>query len=357
MSHKQAPARTLFDEQIVLEKLSKLKDPLERLSAVVNFELFRPKLEELLKKEPKGKGGRPPYDYVLMFKILILQRYYNLSDDNMEFHLLDRMSFKRFLDIDLAHHIPDSKTIWHFREQLSKKEGGVNVLFDLFTSLLERSGLIGHEGKMIDASFVEVPRQRNNREDNKTIKEGEIPKEWMTPQKKHKLPQKDTDARWTKKSNQTFYGYKDHVKADTKSKIITKYTATSANVHDSQVLDELLDEKDRGQPCYADSAYTGPANEEVIQKHEMINKVCEKGTRNHPLTHTQKTSNKKKSKVRARVEHIFGFIENSMNRCYIRSIGMRRATSTIGLMNLTYNMFRSVQLCKLKGNIALLPIK
>jgi IS5 family transposase len=359
MSRKQIAPRTLFDEQYVLEKLSKLKDPLESLSKVVDFEIFRTKLEELLRKKPKGKGGRPAYDYVLMFKILILQRYYNLSDDNMEFQILDRMSFRRFLGVDLAHDIPDSKTIWHFREQLGKQEahlsegqGGIKALFDHFTSLLEQVGFIAHEGKMVDASFVEVPRQRNSREENKDIKSGQLPEEWEKETHRHKRPQKDIDARWTKKNNQTFYGYKDHVKADTKSKVVTDYRVTQASVHDSQTLEGLLDKKDAGQPCYADSAYCGPDNEQAITKYQMVNKVCEKGKRNTPLTEQQKQSNQEKSKTRARVEHIFGFIENSMGGSYIRSIGLVRAKANIGLMNLTYNLFRTVQLCKIHGRSA-----
>ncbi|MFT6865889.1 MAG: IS5 family transposase [Cyclobacteriaceae bacterium] len=348
MLRKHTSPRTLFDEQNLLDKLSKLKDPLERLSAIIDFEVFRPELESLLKKEAKGRGGRPPCDYLLMFKILILQRYYNFSDDNMEFQILDLMSFKRFLGVDLAHYIPDSKTIWHFRERLSKKEGGVKRLFDYFTSLLEKQGLVAHEGKMIDASFVEAPRQRNSREENKEIKAGSQLEGWGKQENKHKVAQKDIDARYTKKNNQLFYGYKDHVKADTQSKIITNYTVTSAFVHDSQTLEVLLNKKDMNQPFYAESAYTGTDHEQTISIYKMINEVCKKGTRNHPCTEKQKQSNRKKSKTRARVEHIFGFLENNMNGSHIRSIGIRRADA-IGLMNLTYNLFGTAQLYKING--------
>ncbi len=346
MSRKQPAPRTLFDEQNVLDKLSKLKDPLERLSGIIDFEIFRPKLEELLKKEPKGRGGRPPYDYVLMFKVLILQRYYNLSDDNMEFQVLDRMSFKRFLGVDMAQSIPDSKTIWLFKERLGK-EDGIKVLFDHFTRCIESEGFIAHEGKMIDASFVEVPRQRNSREENQQIKEGKTPGAWDS--KPHKKRQKDVDARWTKKNGQAYYGYKDHVKADTQSKVVTDYAVSTASEHDSQLLEGLLDQKDCHQPCYADSAYAGGPIEKVMEEFQMENQVCEKGTRGRPLTEEQKEANQVKSKTRARVEHIFGFIENSMGGSTIRSIGMVRAKTHIGLMNLTYNIFRIGQLCRIQG--------
>jgi len=334
-----------WDHDIRMSKLSQLGDPLERLNEGVEFEIFRTLLEERLSKLAKGKGGRPPYDYVLMFKILILQRYYNLSDDQVEYQINDRLSFMRFLNLTIADDIPDSKTVWHFREQITDL-GLVEELFDLFLKELESLNLIVNEGKIIDASFVEVPRQRNNREENAMIKKGDIPESFQS--NPHKLSQKDTDARWTKKNNVSYFGYKDHVKQDAKSKLILKYMVTDASVHDSQATDSLLDkEKDRGEDFYADSAYSGEPQEKIISENELNNKVCEKGTRNHPLTEEQIENNREKSKVRSRVEHIFGFMEMSMNQMYIQCIGIKRATAIIGLMNLTYNMYRKIQILTL----------
>lgn len=340
MSYKTNHARGFFDEEFRLEKLNEQKDPLVKLQERIDFELFRPMLEEALNKE-KGTGGARPYDYVMMFKILILQRYNNISDDKMEFAMLDRLSFMRFLGLTLSDKVPDAKTIWLFREHLTKKNLA-EKLFELFLKELQRKGLIANEGKLVDASFVEVPIQRNSREENKKIKEGEIPEQWK--EMPDKLSQKDTDARWTKKDGQSYYGYKDHIKADTKSKLIETYEVTDASVHDSQPTEELLSEKDEGQPLNADSAYSGEPVKEIVEKKKMKNQIHEKGYRNQPLTKEQKEHNRIKSKTRARVEHIFGFIENSMNGSFIRSIGIRRATAIIGLMNLTYNMFRAIQL-------------
>ena len=330
-----------FDQDIRLSKLTSLGDPLERLNKGIDFEDFRDILETNLTKLAKGKGGRPPYDYVMMFKILILQRYYNLSDEQVEYQINDRMSFMRFLDLTIADDVPDSRTVWKFREQLTDLEL-IEPIFNLFLKKLETLGLVVNEGKIIDASFVEVPRQRNSREENKKIKNNEIPDEWKN--KPRKLSQKDTDARWTKKNNKNFFGYKNHVKTDSKSKIITKFKVTTANIHDSQTLDNLLDSKDKGEDFYADSAYTGAEQEKIISKKEVINKVHEKGYKNKPLTDEQKEKNRTKSKVRARVEHIFGFMENSMHGMRIRSIGFKRAEAIIGLSNLVYNMFRKIQL-------------
>jgi IS5 family transposase len=125
---------------------------------------------------------------------------------------------------------------------------------------------------------------------------------------------------------------------------------TAASVHDSNATDLLLDDRDKDEEFYADSAYSGVPQEAIIATKEMVNRVCEKGARNRPLTHEQKAANTEKSRVRSRVEHIFGFMENSMNAMYIQCIGIRRATAVIGLMNLTYNMFRKIQLIALSGD-------
>ena len=262
-----------FDQDIRLTKLSELGAPLEKLNLGIDFDIFRDLLEERLKIEPKGKVGRPRYDYVLMFKISLLQQYYGLSDDQAAFQINDRLSFMRFLDLSIADDIPDSKTIWNFSEKL-KDLVFVKGLFELFLKELNRLGLIINEGKIIDASFVEAPRQRNSRDDNKHIKTtGTAPKSWDN--KTNKKRQKEIDARWTKKNFQNYYGYKNHAKIDGKSKLKETYTVTDASVHDSQELDNLLNEKDKGQDLYADSGYVG--KEDILKKQEVVDKIHEKG--------------------------------------------------------------------------------
>ena len=333
--------RGLFDEQIRLEKLSKKKDPLEQLVSHIDFEFFRKPLENFFEKDvDRSKGGRPAYDYVLMFKILILQRYYNISDDATEYAILDRLSFMRFLGLGLNDPVPDAKTVWLFRDKIT--DGGmIEKLFRLLDKQLDSDGIIVHKGKLVDASIVEVPVQRNSREENKELKEGNIPENW----EENKLRQKDTAARWTSKNGEDYFGYKNHIKADSKTKIITDYRTTPANVHDSEVLEELLDKKeDSDQPLYADSAYRSQAIEKICEKKNIESRIHEKGYRNNPLTKRQQQRNRKKSKTRVRVEHIFGFITNSMNGMYLHYRNFIRNQAGIGLMNITYNLFRLVQL-------------
>lgn len=336
-----------IDETERLDKLTKLGDSLERLNKVIDWNMFAQILNRAFAKESKGTGGRPPYKYIMMFKVLILQRIYNISDDQTEYQINDRMSFMRFLGLSLEDTVPDAKTIWLFRDSLAKAEV-MPELFNLFNKQLESKHIITHTGTIVDATFVEAPRQRNTKDENKGIKAGEIPEEWKTPKNIHKLRQKDTDARWTKKNKETYYGYKDHAKVDKDSKIITDYSVTAASVHDSQEIIGLLDESDK--VIYGDSAYSGePIAKQLPESIE--NQIHEKGYRKHPLSEEQKVENKKKSKIRVRVEHVFGFMTGSMNGITLRSIGMQRARFNIGLTNLAYNLCRYEIILRKNGGL------
>jgi IS5 family transposase len=335
-------SRGLFDEQFRLDKIGKQNEPLIKLQAHIDFEIFRKPLGEHFELgKDRSQGGRPSFDHLMMFKILILQRYYNLSDDSMEYAILDRLSFMRFLGLTIADKVPDAKTIWNFKNELAKSKV-VEQLFSLLDTTLTKRGVILNKGRMVDASIVEVPIQRNSRDENQQLNEGTVPQDWKDQE--NKLRQKDVDAKWVTHNGKSYYGYKDHVKADEHTKLITGYKVTPANVHDSEMIGSLLDKRDRGQKIYADSAYRSEKIEQGLSGKDMTSMIHEKGYRNKPLTKAQQKRNKRKSKTRARVEHIFGFMTNSMNRMYIRCRNFVRAEATIGLMNLTYNLFRLTQI-------------
>lgn len=334
----------LFDYEFQLEKVNQHNPPLQKLDAVIDWEMFREALGNAFVIEAKGPGGRPPFDKLMMFKIIILQRYYNLSDEQTEFQIKDRLSFQQFLGLQIGDKVPDEKTIWLFKEQLKEKELS-KQLFEMFTQVLISNGIIAKEGSIVDASFVNVPRNRNTREENNTIKQGTIPESFEENQAK--LSQKDTDARWVTKNKERHYGYKNHVNADAKTKLITKFTTSSANVHDSQRACELIDHTDKR--LYADSAYISQDIENKIWLKGIKSFIHERAYRNKPLTFEQETKNTLKSKIRSRVEHIFGYMTNSMNNgLNLKVIGKKRIDSTIALLNLTYNLFRYEQLVRLK---------
>jgi len=349
--YKQRGSIGLFDKEETTVKLSKLGNPLEKLHKVIDFEMFRPEIEgNMLNHDKKSNAGCKPYDVVMMFKIILLKRFYNLSDEQAEYQITDRLSFREFLGLSSGDRVPDARSIWLFQDNLIQKNLE-ETLFEQFRRHLDNLGLYVNEGKIIDASFVEVPRQRNKKEENEKIKSGEGTDLWNDHP--HKKRQKDIDARWTEKRGEKFYGYKDHAKIDTKSKLIDTYEVTSAEVHDSQPTEKLLREEDRGQELHADSAYIGEPIDNILKDKGIIPQIIERAFKGKPLTDEQKEHNRIKSKTRCRVEHAFGFVTNSMNDFYIQSIGFQRAKGVIGLINLVYNMCRYEQIVRLN----LLPIR
>ena len=330
----------MFDVEFRLEKIDSNGDPLVALNQLIDWEMFRPELMKLRDKERKSNAGAKGYDLVLMFKILVLQSLYNLSDAAMEMQMLDRLSFMRFLGLGIGDKVPDEKTIWLFREQL-KEAGLIEKLFSRFDTYLRKSGFTARKGQIIDASIVEVPRQRNTRDENEKIKKGEKIEGW----KDAKRRQKDTDARWTKKNDVNHYGYKNHVQVDAKNKFVRDWKVTDASVHDSNVFTELLDPDNSSADVYADSAYRSGESLEGLKELGYREHIQRKGSRNHPLTEWEKQGNLTRSKTRCRIEHVFGAQLQKAGSLILRTIGMARAVVKIGFRNLAYNIQRFTTLC------------
>ena len=332
---------TFFGDHAALESLTQHGDRLVELSKYIRWEPLVTVAEKIWRAgaDKKAPCGPKPWAAEVMVRVLVLKRLYNLSDEQMEYQLRDRLSFLRFAGLGLGDAVPDSRTIWLYADQLAKADGA-RELFEAFNGQLAERGLLVKEGMMVDATFVEVPRQRNSREDNVKIKQGETPDEWL--KQPRKLAQKDVDARWTKKNNQSFYGYKDHVKVGAKTKLIHAFSVTAASTHDSQAMPELVCAGDSA--VHADSAYAGQPIEADLLAKGVHNYIHEKGTAAAELTEAQLTSNARKSKTRARVEHPFAFMEKSLGRIYNRCIGRVRNEYQIGMMNLCYNLCRCVQL-------------
>ena len=336
-----------FDLSDRYASLDAKRDPLVEIDAVVPWEEFRPVLERVWRKpegERKSRAGRKPMDVVVMFKTLVLGALYNLSDDQIEYQVRDRLSFMRFLGLGLEDRVPDAKTVWLYREGLVQA-GMVEVLFNQFDGYLARQGYIARGGQILDASIVPVPRNRNTREENAAIKAGEVPEDWAD--KPTKLRQKDLDARWTKKNGQSHYGYKNHVNVDRRHKLIRRYHVSDAALHDSQAVDHLLMRGNTGSDVWADAAYRSEEMEAKLRARGLKSRIHRKGKRGKPLGEQGKASNRTKSSIRVRVEHVFGAQTNDMGGTLVRTIGMVRARARIGIKNLTYNMRRLVQLRRL----------
>jgi IS5 family transposase len=257
---------SFFDLEERLAGLSAKGDGLERLSAVIDFELFRPELERAVPRADRSQGGRPPFDHVLMFKVLVLQTQNNLSDERTEFYLRDRLTWMRFLGLGLGDAVPDANTIWTFREGLTKA-GAVERLFELFDRQLRAAGYLAMSGQLVDASIVAAPKQRNTKAEKQAIKEGRIPEGWKD--KPAKLRQKDRDARWTIKYTKAkpredgqpqvdlaipSFGYQNHVGADRRHRLIRTWRVTDAAAHAGARLGELLDPNNTASDASAASA-------------------------------------------------------------------------------------------------------
>jgi len=343
----------LFDLDERYAALSKSGDPLERLSAVVDFEMFRAELDRALARSDRSRGGRPPFDAVLMFKTLILQSLYGLADEQTEFQIRDRLSFMRFLGLDLHGRVPDARTIWLFREHLTKARA-VEALFARFDAHLRDSGYLAMGGQMIDASIIEAPRQRNTDAEREDLKAGRIPEDWKA--KPAKLRQKDRDGRWTLKRGRRkrrpdgtlmmeiatpAYGYKSHVSADRRHRFIRKWTVTDAARHDGRELPGLLDKANTGSNVWADTAYRSAKNERRIARAGLVSKVHFRKPPGKPMPEPRQRANAARSRPRSAIEHVFADQKRRMG-LFVRSIGIARARTRIGLANIAHNLRRYV---------------
>lgn len=337
----------LFDTQSRFAKIDRNGDPLKKLSELIDWNIFWPELASFAEISNPAKGGRPPLSPLLKFKMLVLQSLYNLSDDALEQQVLDRLSFMRFLGLGIGDDVPDAKTIWMFREAL-KMQGLEERLFARFGSFLNAAGFAAKQGQIVDATIVKVPVRRDSRETNAKVKNDEPVGEWTPKQRE----QKDVQARWTRKNGKNFFGYKNHAGADVKHKLIRGYVVTPASVHDSNEFESVLTENS-DPSVYADSAYM---SEERIRRltssaSPWLPCIHEKGRINRPLTDEQRQANRERSRLRVRVEHIFGTQWQMSGKTLLRCIGLARAKVKIGLRNLAYNMARYATLATMNRGI------
>lgn len=194
-------------------------------------------------------------------------------------------------------------------------------------------------------NWTSVPKQRNSRDDNKKIKEGHIPDSFI--ENKNKLRQKDIDARWTQKNHQNYYGYKNHIGIDAQYKIIRNFVITPANISDIRCLDLLLDSDNPDKKIWGDSAYFSAEKEQQLQEQGYESRIISRNKKTLGQWSEKARENTRRSKIRVRVEHVFGFIVNTIGAKIIRGVGIARITAKLVLINLVYNLNRFEQLRRL----------
>jgi hypothetical protein len=311
------------------DRYEALKPNFMKVVQIINFEAFRPVLDKTLgrKVDPLGRGRRP-FDCVLMFKILILQHFYTLSDDAMEFMLRDRQSFKEFVGLHKNALVPDAKTIWLFRQKLVEASA-LQPLFDQTLSQIDAFGFIAQGGQIVDATIMESRKPGKQR-----APEGV---DALCPAQQRQI---DPHATFTKKGDKSYHGYKGHINIDNTHKMVRKIHITTASSHDSQAVEALMDLANTKSEFHGDSAYKSQTMDAVLDSLAIKNRIVRRAYRNKPLNGHDKRFNKTSSRTRSRVEHVFGQVKLWGAKIQVRSMGLARATLGIGLQFLAYNMNR-----------------
>jgi transposase, IS5 family len=336
-----------------LRELSAQGDALEKLLAIVDFEIFRAVLNEALCRAERPRGGRPPFDAVLKFKMLYLQAQHGLSFEATEHLVRDRLSWMRFCGLSIADPVPDANTLWDFREALIRA-GALDKLFARLDQAIKDAGYLPMSGQIVDASLVAAPRQRNTEEEKAAIKAGKKARA-IWPDKPGKAAQKDTDARWTLKTSKgkveadgtlerdlviPAFGYKSHIGIDRRHGFIRRQKVTDAAAHDgARLRDGLIDPANTASDVWADTAYRSKANEDYLADRGKTSRIHRRRPAGKPMPRRTAKANARKSAVRATVEHVFAQQKNRM-KLFVRSIGIKRATATITMANIAYNLGR-----------------
>jgi IS5 family transposase len=306
---------------------------------LINFEALADKIDELAPRPVSRQGGRPPFPSELMVRILVLQQLYNLSDEAMEYQLLDRHTFQKFCGLENSSSIPDEKTIWLFKERINEV-GGAEALFANVKQQVEQQGYLARGGQLLDASLMPTPIQHYTKAEKEILKEKAIPAKWTPAQRR----QKDIDASWTKKHGKSHHGYKLSINADNRGKFIRKIVISTAKEHDVLHTKRLLDRSNTSKDIYGDKGYEGEEYEKYMRDNGFNPRIQHKKPKGKPQSECQKKRNTRISKTRVRVEHIFASIA-WMGGKSIRTIGLKRATFGLTLKATVYNMRR---LCSVK---------
>ena len=322
----------LFAEASRKRKIDEAGDPLQTIAKHIDFAELAALVDAIVGRRDTRKGGRPAYPTEVMVRVLVLKRLYNLSDEQMQYQLLDRMSYQRFCLLEDAITIPDRNTIWRFAQRIGVD--GATALFQGVDAQLQRHGYIARGGQAIDATLVPAPRQHIGKEDKERLAQGKEP-DWSQAQRR----QKDLDATHTKKHGKSYFGYKLSVSVDIKHGFIRSVATGTASEHDGHHFEEVLDEHNTGRDVYADRAYPCKRRQQMLKVLGWRDGMQRRAAKDKPLSECQKRRNRKIASKRAKVEHVFAGIRHLGGK-FIRTIGQARADVAMTLMAACYNIKR-----------------
>ncbi|AJP73982.1 IS5 family transposase [Sphingomonas hengshuiensis] len=344
----------LFGLSDHMKRLSADGDPLEVLARIVDFEAFRPTLVAALGYSDGTKGGRPPYDPVVMLKVLVLAAQNNVADGRMEWLIRDRLSWLRFLGFDLGAATPDANTIRMFRERLTAV-GALDTLFADFDRQLKARGYLPMGGQIVDATLVAAPKQRNTEAEKAAVKAGRSAAE-IWPDEPARARQKDVDARWTLKFAKArptadgkpqpdiaipSFGYKSSISICRTFGFIRKGQVTDGARYDGRMLRDVVTSDNTASDVWADTAYRSQSNERWLKAQGRVSRIHRRKPKGRPMPAHVRRGNATKSKIRTRVEHVFAH-QKAVMGLFIRTIGIERAKAKITLANLAFNIHRLI---------------
>ncbi|MCD8512315.1 MAG: IS5 family transposase [Nitrincola sp.] len=319
MAWKNLTQRSLADSMILEHKALK---ELDEVHDLINWS----RVQTLLTEIHASKRGEKAWPPLMMFKALLLQCWYKLSDPALEKQLARDLLFRRFVGLDITESVPDHSTFWRFRQKLN--EGSLmNDLLNEINAQLSEQGLFIKSGgvSIIDASVIEANQCRPNKN-----KDGQSTQ--------------DPEAEWNVKAGsdgkiKSTYGFKAHLNVDEDGFIkATEFTA--GNVHDSNVFTQLLEGDESS--AYADSAYASRKHDEFLEAHGIDNRIIKRSYRNTPLTDEDKRHNQLHSGVRSIVERVIGVLKLHYEMAKARYLGLERNRTRFDLMCIAHNMKRGV---------------
>jgi transposase, IS5 family len=299
-----------------------LNQRLDKIDQLVDWRPFTEKLNRIY----ASPTGRPSHPVLLLFKSLLLQAWYSLSDYALEETLDDRLSFRRFAGLSVSAKAPDHSVFSRFRDQLIK-HGMHEKLFIELDRQLEQRGLLIKKGTLVDATVIEAAPKKPNQNEDGSGGKSDI----------------DPEADWTKKGGKYLFGYKAHVGVDQGSELIRRIVLTPAHVHDGEMLRQVVTGDEDW--AFADKAYDSTKNHQILHEKNIENGILMKGTLKRKLSRAEKLCNRILSKLRCPVERVFGTLKRTYRYSRARYLGLRKNCLQMMITSMAYNLRRMEKLC------------
>ena len=319
---------------------------LQQIGALIDWAVFEKELHKVCKRSIQDAAGRPAYNPLVLFKMMLLQTWYNLSDMGVEDMVNENLASNSFCGLRVEDTVPDHSTLSRFRSELSEKRA-MNTLLIKLNAQLERHGVCvqPRQGAIIDAAITPTAHRPHGKA---TYLMTDNPAHPITQQTK---PGVDPEARWVKNGGELHYGYKRHYLADQSTGFVLSVHTTPANVHDGQCIAACLDQVDlpRGSRLLADKGYCSAKNEELVRQSGLRSGIQRKAARNRPLSRWEKRYNTLIGRSRYKIERVFGSIKRWFGRLSARYMGLAKTHGQHGLEAIAYNLYRLPGIVMSKG--------